>query len=76
MSGGISSNRHNKQKYMTQLEDNSSEEHIVSKNEFMGYSNKNEVRAGSTMSERGETRDGIMVTRTYEVSPVKSTLDV
>lgn len=61
---------------MTQLEDNSSEEHIVSKNEFMGYSNKNEVRAGSTMSERGETRDGIMVTRTYEVSPVKSTLDV
>ncbi|RGP71165.1 integral membrane pth11 [Fusarium sporotrichioides] len=76
ISGGISSSRHNKSKYMTQLEDNSSEEHIVGKPEFMGYSNKNEVRAGSAMSGSGETRDGIMVTRTYEVSPVKSTLDV
>jgi hypothetical protein len=60
---------------MTQLDDNSSEEHIVGKPEFMPY-NQNEVRAGSTTSGRSDTQDGIMVTRTYEVSPGKSTLDV
>jgi hypothetical protein len=76
ISGAMSSNRPNKSKYMTQLDDNSSEEHIVGKSDFMGYSNKGEVQAGSTMSGRSDTRDGIMVTRTYEVTPVKSTLDV
>jgi hypothetical protein len=60
---------------MAHLDDNSSEEHIVGKPEFVSY-NKNEVRAGSTTSERSDTQDGIMVTRTYEVSPGKSTLDV
>ncbi|RGP80918.1 hypothetical protein FLONG3_968 [Fusarium longipes] len=75
ISGGISANRHAKSKYMTQLDDNSSEEHIVGKPEFMAY-NKNEVRAGSTTSGQSDTPDGIMVTRTYEVSPGKSTLDV
>ncbi|VTT59584.1 unnamed protein product [Fusarium fujikuroi] len=73
ISGGISANRH--QKYMTQLDDNSSEEHIVGKPEFVGYS-KPEVRAGSTTSGQSDNQDGIMVTRTYEVTPGKSTLDV
>lgn len=60
---------------MTQLDDNSSEEHIVGKPEFVGYS-KPEVRAGSTTSGQSDNKDGIMVTRTYEVTPGKSTLDV
>ncbi|KAJ4139932.1 hypothetical protein NW768_001282 [Fusarium equiseti] len=72
---GSSANRHQNKKYMAHLDDNSSEEHIVGKPEFISYS-KNEVRAGSTTSERSDTQDGIMVTRTYEVSPGKSTLDV
>ncbi|KAJ4010185.1 hypothetical protein NW752_009368 [Fusarium irregulare] len=72
---GSSANRHQNKKYLAHLDDNSSEEHIVGKPEFVSY-NKNEVRAGSTTSERSDTQDGIMVTRTYEVSPGKSTLDV
>ncbi|KAM0251632.1 hypothetical protein ACHAP5_001641 [Fusarium lateritium] len=74
VSGGRSANRHH-QKYMTHLEDNSSEEHIVGKPEFVGYSTP-EVRAGSTTSGQSDGQDGIMVTRTYEVTPGKSTLDV
>ncbi|KAJ4263903.1 hypothetical protein NW762_005940 [Fusarium torreyae] len=70
---GLSSNRH--QKYMTHLDDNSSEEHIVGKPEFVGY-NKPEIRAGSTASGQSDNQDGIMVTKTYEVTPGKSTLDV
>lgn len=70
----LSSNRnHNK---MTQLDDNSSEEHIVQASaEYHNF--KNDIRAGSTNSDRsGGFGDGIMVTKTYEVAPAKSTLDV
>ncbi|KAH7157622.1 hypothetical protein B0J13DRAFT_174877 [Dactylonectria estremocensis] len=74
-----SSNRH--RKMMTDLGDNSSEEHIVQKAdyskkpaEFGGY--QNDIRAGSTNSDRSGNLNGIMVTREYEVSPAKSTLDV
>ncbi|SPJ72477.1 related to integral membrane protein PTH11 [Fusarium torulosum] len=74
VSGGRSANRHH-QKYMSHLDDNSSEEHIVGKPEFVGYSTP-EVRAGSTASGQSDGQDGIMVTRTYEVTPGKSTLDV
>nr|CEG03655.1 unnamed protein product [Fusarium acuminatum CS5907] len=74
VSGGRSGNRHH-QKYMSHLDDNSSEEHIVGKPEFVGYSTP-EVRAGSTASGQSDGQDGIMVTRTYEVTPGKSTLDV
>ncbi|KAF4998551.1 hypothetical protein FGRMN_3078 [Fusarium graminum] len=67
VSGGRSANRH--QKYMTQLDDNSSEEHIVGKPAFVGYS-RPEVRAGSTASGQSDNQldGGIMVTKTYEVT--------
>ncbi|KAF5657792.1 integral membrane protein PTH11 [Fusarium heterosporum] len=67
VSGSRSANRH--QKYMTQLDDNSSEEHIVGKPAFVGYS-RPEVRAGSTSSGQsdGQLDGGIMVTKTYEVT--------
>ncbi|KAH6894372.1 hypothetical protein B0T10DRAFT_250609 [Thelonectria olida] len=70
---GVSTNRH--RKMMTDLGDNSSEEHIVKKPDYNGF--KNDIRAASTTSE-GSTQfqDGIMVTRTYEVEPHKSRLDV
>ncbi|KAF4999553.1 hypothetical protein FDECE_11474 [Fusarium decemcellulare] len=71
ISAGLSGSRHQK---MTKLEDNSSEEHIVQKGGFGGY--KPDVRAGSTTSGQSVGPDAIMVTRTYEVSPHKSTLDV
>ncbi|KAH7175632.1 hypothetical protein EDB81DRAFT_939765 [Dactylonectria macrodidyma] len=74
-----SSNRH--RKMMTDLGDNSSEEHIVQKADyskkpadFNAY--QNDIRAGSTNSDRSGHQNGIMVTREYEVSPAKSTLDV
>ncbi|KAM5346658.1 hypothetical protein ACJ41O_009663 [Fusarium nematophilum] len=74
MGGGASANRN--KNMMAHLEDNSSEEHIVNNTDtdFGGY--KGDVRAGSTISEQSGSPDGIMVTRTYEVRPVKSTLDV
>lgn len=60
---------------MTQLDDNSSEEHIVGKANFGDY--KHDIRAGSTTSGQSSSGpDGIVVTRTYEVTPGKSTLDV
>ncbi|KAM0355961.1 hypothetical protein ACHAPU_000350 [Fusarium lateritium] len=67
VSGGRSANRH--QKYMTQLDDNSSEEHIVGKPSFVGYS-RPEIRAGSTASGQSDVQldGGIMVTKTYEVT--------
>ncbi|KAF5026131.1 hypothetical protein F66182_1779 [Fusarium sp. NRRL 66182] len=73
MSAGISSNRH--QTYMAKLDDNSSEELIISKSEFAGYSKPN-IRAGSTTRGQSGSQDGIMVTKTYQVDPGKSTLDV
>ncbi|KAJ3526383.1 hypothetical protein NM208_g11214 [Fusarium decemcellulare] len=72
IAAGLSGSRH--QNRMTKLEDNSSEEHIVQKGGFGGY--KPDVRAGSTTSGQSVGPDAIMVTRTYEVSPHKSTLDV
>lgn len=73
----LSSSRH--QKMMTKLDENSSEEHIVSSTVEYHNNFKNDIRAGSTNSGRsggGDLGDGIMVTKTYEVSPAKSTLDV
>ncbi|KAF7554023.1 hypothetical protein G7Z17_g3224 [Cylindrodendrum hubeiense] len=73
-----SSNRH--RKMMTDLGENSSEEHIVQKADFAkkpdynGY--QNDIRAESTNSDGASHQNGIMVTREYEVSPAKSTLDV
>ncbi|KAL2689972.1 hypothetical protein Neosp_004037 [[Neocosmospora] mangrovei] len=73
IAAGLSSSRH--QKMMTKLDDNSSEEHIVGKADFGGY--KHDIRAGSSTSGQSSTGpDGIVVTRTYEVTPGKSTLDV
>ncbi|KAM0439879.1 hypothetical protein ACHAPT_000977 [Fusarium lateritium] len=74
IAAGLSSSRH--QKMMTKLDDNSSEEHIVQKTDFGGY--KHDIRAGSTTSGQSSSTgpDGIVVTRTYEVTPGKSTLDV
>ncbi|RMJ03350.1 hypothetical protein CDV36_015125 [Fusarium kuroshium] len=73
IAAGLSSSRH--QKMMTKLDDNSSEEHIVGKVDFGGY--KHDIRAGSSTSGQSSTGpDGIVVTRTYEVTPGKSTLDV
>ncbi|KAH7271288.1 hypothetical protein MRS44_004941 [Fusarium solani] len=73
IAAGLSSSRH--QKMMTQLDDNSSEEHIVGKADFGGY--KHDIRAGSTTSGQSSSGpDGIVVTRTYEVTPGKSTMDV
>ncbi|CAM1501955.1 Fc.00g039390.m01.CDS01 [Cosmosporella sp. VM-42] len=69
----LTSSRHHQKKMMTELGDNSSEEHIVTKVEYNPY--KNDIRAGSTASNNSGP-DGIMVTKTYEVSPAKSTLDV
>ena len=39
---------------------------------------KSDIRAGSTNSDHsgGALGDGIMVTKTYEITPAKSTLDV
>lgn len=72
----LSSSRH--QKMMTKLDENSSEEHIVSSTVEYHNNFKNDIRAGSTNSGQsgGDLGDGIMVTKTYEVSPAKSTLDV
>ena len=67
----LSSNRH--RKMMTDLGENSSEEHIVQKPDYKGF--QSDVRAASTNSESSH-QNGIMVTREYEVSPGKSTLDV
>ncbi|KAF7554397.1 hypothetical protein G7046_g6838 [Stylonectria norvegica] len=67
-----SSGRH--QKMMTDLADNSSEEHIVQIVDYNGRF-KNDIRAGSTTSEQSVSPDGIMVTKTYEVMP-SNKLDV
>ncbi|KAL6409563.1 integral membrane protein PTH11 [Ilyonectria robusta] len=73
-----SANRH--RKMMTDLGDNSSEEHIVQKPDYgkkPDYSAyQNDIRAESTKSNGSSHQNGIMVTREYEVSPAKSTLDV
>lgn len=73
-----SANRH--RKMMTDLGDNSSEEHIVQKPDYSkkpDYSAyQNDIRAESTKSNGSSHQNGIMVTREYEVSPAKSTLDV
>lgn len=73
-----SANRH--RKMMTDLGDNSSEEHIVQKPDYAkkpDYSAyQNDIRAESTKSDGSSHQNGIMVTREYEVSPAKSTLDV
>ena len=67
----MASRRRNKT--LMDLEDNSSEEHIV-KAEYGGHGN------GSTLSSSsgggGHLHDGIMVTTTYEVTPNKSKLNV
>lgn len=68
----LSSNR--QKGILTELGDNSSEEHIVQKTDYGAY--KGDVRAGSTTSDRSSHQDGILVTRTYEIEPSKSTLDV
>lgn len=69
-----SANRH--RKMMVNDLENSSEEQIVKKGaDYAGF--KNDIRAGSTASEGSMHRDGIMVTRTYEVDePQKARLDV
>ncbi|KAK7407881.1 hypothetical protein QQX98_009940 [Neonectria punicea] len=67
----VNSNRH--RKMMTDLGDNSSEEHIVQTPDYKGF--QSDIRAASTNSE-SSNQNGIMVTREYEVSPGKSTLDV
>jgi malic enzyme len=62
---------------MTDLGDNTSEEHIVkSANSEYGKVVMHDIRAGSTNSDHSAHQEGIIVTKTYEVSQYKSTLDV
>jgi hypothetical protein len=62
-------------KGMTELGDNSSEEHIVQKAEYH-QTFKTDIRAATTTSEQSSHQDGILVTKAYKVSPSKSPLDI
>lgn len=76
-----SSRRRNKTLALTDLEDNSSEEHIVKEAQYAnGNGTMSDIRAGSTLSgsSGGQHDGGIMVTTTYEVNNPnqKSTLNI
>ncbi|WAO97183.1 Hypothetical protein NCS54_01489700 [Fusarium falciforme] len=69
----LTSSRHHKG--MTELGDNSSEEHIVQKAAYH-HTFRTDIWAATTTSEQSSYQDGIMVTKAYEVSPSKSPLGV